>query len=114
MKRVRLLKDGASLLASRPEEQLKHLEDIGACETLDELALEYSDAASAAEDMVRRGELTIPQYKAAKALDEYLLTMSGRNNQTLWEIRSLFAAPEWQEVRRLAVRLIEALSTSLI
>jgi hypothetical protein len=109
MNRARLLKDAAAMLASQPDEQLRHLEEIGAPESLDELALQYDDIAAAANDMLLSGELSRPQYEAAVALDEFLLRMSGQDKQDLWLTERLFSASEWQEVRRLASELLKLL-----
>lgn len=46
------------MLASNPDALLKDLEDTGAPECVDELALDYDAIAVATHDMVLKGEIT--------------------------------------------------------
>jgi hypothetical protein len=106
MNRLKLLADAAKVLASEPDQQLKYLVEIGAAENVDELALAFDDIAGAAKDMRVTGELSLEQYEATKAINEFLLRMSGSKHQELWTIESLSSGPEWHEVRGLAKRLL--------
>jgi hypothetical protein len=110
MNRVQQLKEAATVLASHPNEQLKHLEEIGVPGGVDELALEYDAIAAAAKDMQLSGELSPSQYEATRALNQLLSEMSAKDYQDLWTIESLSSASQWQEVRRLASGLLKLLS----
>lgn len=100
--RMKSLKEALNVLASDATAQLEHLRKLGLSGGFDELALEYDDIAAAAEDMLLCQELDKNQYARVKKLSEQLSRMSGPANTKLWTAEALSAAPEWEEVRKMA------------
>lgn len=109
MSRKSLLKESVLILGAPPHEQLEYLAQLGLAGCVDELALEFDDIAAAAEDMRCHLELTQAQCDAVKELDGFLASISGRSRANLWTEEALSTSAEWNEVRRLAKKLIDLL-----
>lgn len=106
--RRKLLWDSVELLAKCGEDQLAHLRELGILGLVDELALEFDDIAAAADDMLRRRELTQAQYDAVTALGRQLQEMTNVADVSLWSEVGLMQRVEWEEVRVLAHRIMIA------
>ncbi|MGK4009217.1 hypothetical protein WMF31_41845 [Sorangium sp. So ce1036] len=78
----------------------------------DELALEFEECVRKIPSNVRLVLLTDEQDAHLKALDDKLDAMSGPENIRFWTDDALRHDPEWSEVRRLSVKLIEAMGWS--
>lgn len=92
-------------LAATAEEQGLYLQRLGTTPSADELALEFSDALSAA-----RGDLDDAVVEAALRLDGYLSEISGQANAELWTIAALGEAPQWARIRQLARDLLRCMA----
>jgi hypothetical protein len=97
------LKHSVQLLASLAEVQLRLLPYF-VCKA-DELALEFDQWREVTVHNYQR-DLTTEQLSSLAALDEKLdyLTTKGREH---WTDKAVNESPEWQEVRRLASRVLE-------
>jgi len=104
-----MLKGALRILASSADEQINHLTKLGLPGGIDELALQYDDAAAVAGTMLRCGELTNTQYNAVKKLNDMLERMSGREHWHLWSVEALTVSGEWKEIRRSATEILKLL-----
>ena len=104
--RATRLAEMLQLLASGPDAQLKYLEDTGAPECVDELALDYDAIAMAAQGMVLDGEISEAVRDSAKEILDYLRSFSGEANAQLWTPDALRTAEEWRRVRIMAQKLL--------
>jgi hypothetical protein len=98
-----MLRQALEHLAADAEMQEQYLRQLGTWPSLDELALELDDVASASEAWAPQ-ELREAVQPVSRKLDE----MSGEQNAELWEPEAL-RGNEWAEVRRLAARALVAL-----
>jgi len=96
------LKDQLTLLASEAKVQLAYLNTSGIPGCINELALDYHEAALNADFMFKRGEINKAQYDCLNKLNEYLDEMSGEANAHVWTPEALHAAEAWREVRKMA------------
>jgi hypothetical protein len=85
-------------------EQERYLAGLGTSPSVDELVLEFSDAFEVERFELGRAEA------AARALDDYLKTLSDSNRDDLWVRRALHDAPEWKRVRELASDVLTQLA----
>jgi hypothetical protein len=95
-----------------PKEQIKYLESIGADNSADELALEFSDTLLAITREISRGVLSRDQFASLAALDNKLSRMSGYENKEMWTFQALREADEWQQVRAAAAECLSLLGGS--
>src|SRR5438477_4427574 len=98
-----ILREAFEHLSADATAQEHYLRQLGTWPSLDELALDLGDVASASETWEPRVVMEAVQRVSAK-LDE----MSGQQNKSLWELAALRGC-EWAEVRRLATEALVAL-----
>lgn len=99
------LKQVVGRLAATPSEQVEYLATLGVLPSADELALEFDDVVALLPRLVDEGNLTPERYEAIEALRRKLSEMS--NRQDVWTEVSLRSHPDWAEVRRLALVVID-------
>jgi hypothetical protein len=107
---LQLLRTALTLLASSSEEQLDHLAALGIPDAVDELALEFDDAAPLVPQLVAAKAITTEAEHAIHLLDQRLTSMSGREHSQLWTRSALKTAPQWTEIRALARRALDQLA----
>lgn len=95
------------LLASRADEQEEYLRQLGTAPSADELAIEFSDALA-----IEKGLLEERVRTTALALDRYLESISGQENENLWSVDALHVSREWETVRQLAADLLNLMDES--
>ena len=100
-----MLVEALEHLKSSPAEQEAYLRDLGTWPLNDELALELDDIVGAAKP-----DMTFAARRSVEALERLLKEMSGPN--PVWQGPSLYTAPEWAEVRRLAREALAELSAT--
>jgi threonine aldolase len=107
--RVTFLVECLEVLAAPPTDQLDHLESLGFVRGhgIDELALDYDGIASAAPDMVEKGEITEEQAEPVLRLNTFLESMSGMENAELWTSDALASSEAWQDVREQAQSILK-------
>lgn len=106
------LRAALSLLSAPADAQLRHLADLGLADAVDELALEFDDVAPALGNLITAKAVTTESADAVRRLDEQLSAMSGVRQSGLWTPQALRTFAEWDEVRRLAARALELLSSA--
>jgi hypothetical protein len=106
-----------AVLAEAPEKQLDWLArylraarartdgDFG----VEELALQFEDAAQALPQFVEDGLLLAEQERVVAAVTEQLSFMRDASRTPLWRADALWTAVEWVEVRRRARQAFAAL-----
>ncbi len=99
-KTVLELRNVLANLAAPATRQIGYLEPMDVLPLVDELGLEFDDAARLVPQLVEEGHLTREQAEAVTALDHLLSEMGAK--QALWTTDALCDHPAWQEVRRLA------------
>jgi len=91
-------------LATPAREQVRHLDEIGANGSADELGLEFDEAATGAS-------LSPDAKHRVSVLDAYMTSISGPTNAQLWTFDALRTRAEWKEVRRLAQEALAAIAS---
>lgn len=97
-----LLHEALQHLAAPAEEQLAWIEREKV--TIDELALDYDNAAMAAWQLVESGEITRPQLDAITALLDDTVELS--NDEANWTHSALTASAKWEKIRRSAAAIL--------
>lgn len=105
---IQALIDALRVLAAPAEVQVLRLANRFKA---DEFVLAFDDAYMLARDC-RQLSWTRAQLEALEEIDRELSSMSAQANPTLWTEDGLRHAPEWQHVRVLAERALEALDIS--
>lgn len=96
-----------NLAASAPD-QIGYLRSLGT-PSVDELGLEFDDAASAAlPSLTVMGRVTAHGIAAIDEVDRQLRRMSGAANAELWSEEALSALNDWEVVRQLAEAALTA------
>lgn len=100
--RYQNLRRTIEVLARAPDDQDRYLTAAGLPEAYgnDELALEFDDAFSPAEDMVSQGELSRDQQAMIAPLSDLLAELSGPS--PFWNRQALWSDERWERVRGLA------------
>ena len=91
------LKWSLQALACSAKEQLLLFPDY--TEVADELALAWEEVY---EEQLNLDELEEPFKIALVSLDEYLLSISGKKNASLWTVEAMNNNAEWAKIRKLA------------
>jgi hypothetical protein len=105
---IQALIDALRVLAAPAEVQILRVSDRV---NTHEFVLAFDDAYMLARDC-RQLSWTPAQLDALEELDRELSSISDQANPTLWAEDGLRHAPEWQRVRILAERALEALGIS--
>ena len=95
------LRVAVARLAAPASEQEAYLRNLGTAPSVDELALEFSDAL-----MVDKGSLEQAVRDIALQLDDQLSAMSGPQYENLWTLAALQSRPEWVSIRELAAEIL--------
>lgn len=75
----------------------------------DELAVEWEVALDEANENSELSALTEQQRQAIKALDDYMLSISGLENIQYWDDDALYNSDEWRNMRELAKNILNAM-----
>lgn len=75
----------------------------------DELAVEWEVALDEANENSELSELTEQQRQAIKALDDYMLSISGLDNIQYWDDDALYNSDEWRNMRELAKSILNVM-----
>jgi hypothetical protein len=102
---VELLKT-VGRLALEAEAQIAYLRSLGARVEIDELALELDDLVRLVPGYVDAGWLSDVDALHLQKIESMLTSMSGPERGSLWTESALHLAPEWEEVRRQAIRFL--------
>ena len=97
---LRALHDALIELAAPAKDQIAHLDGLGVLPSIDELALEFDDAAAYVPELVARGQLAPADADRIASIDHLLAQMS--DQEEIWTTEALQAHPAWEEVRKLA------------
>jgi len=92
-----------AVLALPPEAQIDWLRSFGLGEPgiVDELALEFDAGWSAIESFRTENWIPEPAMEPLRKIDALLKSMNGPSGP--WSVDELSCAPEWQQIRALAI-----------
>ena len=105
------LRHAIGVLAAPPEEQLLYLVEIGHVDdsrpidkltNVDELGLQFEDAAYLAPALLRNAELTVKAGKCIEELNDFMSRVSGTENRAFWTIHALNEDSRWHQIRVMA------------
>ena len=118
--KLKNMKDSLKLLSASAEAQIESLSRFGhflgqdpskvdLSWNIDEIALQFGDAALLLPDLLERGLVTHEFVGKVSALDNFIIGLSGDVAPSFWTIGGLRHDPRWGEVRALAAECLRLL-----
>jgi hypothetical protein len=97
-----------AVLALPAAAQVDWLRSLGLGEPglADELALEFDDGFGMLAGLMAQGVVPDAATPILLQIDSLLSTMSEGSQPEVWEVEALSSAPQWEEVRELAQRVL--------
>ena len=96
-------------LAAPAAQQAEFLRAIGTYPSADELALEFSDLVKSKSRLRTECSITDEAFQLIDDLDRKLNAFSGEQHSAEWDASALEPSSNWAEVRRLAMRALDAM-----